>query len=549
MLAVYPVNDPNILTNGYYIRPTPLISISQNVLRNKMGSMGSTYDITLNGTIVTKRLVKDDGKNPKDEYQDPIPTGVKLQEKLPEILAKQAELREHFTIGDAIYVEVFDIEANQPRMGFFAKVNSINFEEGIYVDTCRYTISLTADYLLTKKREMNANDVLDSGKCPSSKVPSEYRTDIINYLNSVSGMVEDFNDTWSIEVDETNGQFVAGRFVPRSYRITRNMVATGRDIYPRVKDSWEHARDFLKLFVESGKYSSTYEQIFTSGFLQMSGYQGYNHVRTESLDKGAGTYGVSDTWLLSSGDSALESYNLSIQSSRDNPYVKVSIDGNIRGLSPLPASGYLINSVVATTGFQNGPYENAIQKYHFITNSGQFGVNSDVYKRANNAISQNLNSQPNSFSVGTNEVNGEITYNLEFDNRPTNYFSGVLSESINVNDTYPGDVFAVIPVIGRSTGPVLQYIGGRTEYKRDINIEIQLDSTDIGYEHTRGSLMLTKPSTHEPLRSQLNQLIYDLGPASEPFIRKYFLNPPSESWSPKEGRYSLSLSWIYELNR
>ena len=124
-----------------------------------------------------------------------------------------------------------------------------------------------------------------------------------------------------------------------------------------------------------------------------------------------------------------------------------------------------------------------------------------------------------------------------------------MSESINVNDTYPGDVFAVIPVIGRATGPVLQYIGGRTEYKRDVNIEMVVDYTDIGYDNNRESFMLTKPSINEPIRTQLNTLINDLSPATEPGIRKYFLNPPAESWSPKEGRYTLSLNWVYELDR
>ena len=96
---------------------------------------------------------------------------------------------------------------------------------------------------------------------------------------------------------------------------------------------------------------------------------------------------------------------------------------------------------------------------------------------------------------------------------------------------------------------MLQYIGGRTEYKRDVNIEIKLDYTDLGYNNDRASFMLTKPSVNEPIRSQLNALINDISPASEPGIRKYFLNPPSENWSPKEGVYGLSLSWVYELDR
>ena len=64
-----------------------------------------------------------------------------------------------------------------------------------------------------------------------------------------------------------------------------------------------------------------------------------------------------------------------------------------------------------------------------------------------------------------------------------------MSETININDTYPGDTFAVVPILGRTTGPLLQYTGSRTEYRRDVGIEIILDSSDIGYGDTRGDLI------------------------------------------------------------
>ena len=550
MLIVYPDGNKDG-GNGKYIRPTPLISITQNPIKNKMGQMGSSYDITLNGTIITGRVNLDDGLTPKDEYDDPIPTGTSLQEKLPEILSRQNELREYFS-RDGLYIEILDIDSNSPQLSFYAKVNSVSFEEGIYVDICRYTISLTADYLIDKQNNVTIDGITQSS---GVDLPVSSRQTVAE-LFAASGLIEDFNDTWSIETDESNGSIVAGKFVPRSYRLTRSMTATGKNIYgipsdnplsPQRKEAWQHAQDFIKAHVDpSGAiYGSTFTDVLSSGFLGIpSGFSGFNHIRSENLDKAAGTYSVSDTYILSpSGEKALESYNLSIQSGRDNPFMKVSIDGNIKGLSPLEASGYLSSGLIET------PYDHAYSKYLQISNSGQFGVGCDVYKRANNTTASNLNAQPNSISLGINEVNGEITYNLEFDNRPTNYFSGVLSESINVNDTYPGDVFAVIPVIGRTTGPVLQYIGGRTEYKRDVNIEILIDYTDIGYDNNRTSFMLTKPSLNEPIRSQLSTLVNDLSPATEPYIRKYFLNPPAESWSPKEGRYTLSLSWVYELDR
>ena len=36
------------------IRPTPFVQISENVLKNKEGSFGVTYNITLTGTLLAK---------------------------------------------------------------------------------------------------------------------------------------------------------------------------------------------------------------------------------------------------------------------------------------------------------------------------------------------------------------------------------------------------------------------------------------------------------------------------------------------------------------
>ena len=194
-------------------------------------------------------------------------------------------------------------------------------------------------------------------------------------------------------------------------------------------------------------------------------------------------------------------------------------------------------------------YDNAIRKFHSISNSGLYGVGSDVFKRADSSVAVKLNSTPNSVSLGLNEFTGEINYSLSFNNRPTNIISGVLSENISVEDTYPGDVFATIPVLGRKTGPVLQYLGGRTEYRRSLNLELVMDYTDIGYGSDRKSLMLTRPSLVQPTSQQIKNLIDEMSPSQEPGVRKYFVEAPSESWSPKEGRYSFSISWVYELDR
>ena len=106
-------------------------------------------------------------------------------------------------------------------------------------------------------------------------------------------------------------------------------------------------------------------------------------------------------------------------------------------------------------------------------------------------------------------------------------------------------------------------MGTRTEYRRSISIDLQFDYTDIDRYtpatitqsnkatqiiNTRSSLLMSKPTRIEPVRTQINNLVQSLSPLNEPNIRKCFVDAPTENWEPRTGRYNLSISWIYELS-
>lgn len=582
---------------AYYIRPTPFISISHTPLKNKVGSVGCTYEITLTGTIIahdgSPYIVTDQNGNIaantlpnfSSSYNDSITSrNVDIGDRLKAIVLKQNALRSLFS-SDGQKIEITSLDGYKSIV-FYPKVNSINFEEGPYVDICKYTISLEAPLLFDRNDYVYTEGLIGLTFTPNrynlQRTKDHYLREqntqkVEDIIDRWGGIVEDFTDTWSLETDESNGQTIGLNHIPISFRVTRNMSATGRQVYATVGgtvkkyEAWEQAAGFIKKTLlhenqappNGGEYTYednesylqypsrlTYSErdvYFGREFLNIpSYYKGYNHVRTINIDKSAGSCSVSETWLLASGQSHLENYTVSLSTSVDNPFTSVKIDGNIKGLSDLHASGYMPSHFDESPSTDHTPYKKAIDQYFKISNNGKFGVGSILYQRANNTSSPLvLNSQPLSISLGSNEINGEITYSLEFNDRPFNYFTGVLGENISVNDTYPGDVFAVIPVIGRKTGPILQYIQGRTEYKRSVNIELLLDYTELPYSSNRDFLMLNKPSLNEPIRSELQSLIKQLSPKDEPYVSGYFLNPPTETWSPKDGRYTLSLSWDY----
>jgi hypothetical protein len=579
-ISVYYKNDGAQVCT---LRPSPLVSIASNL--NKVGgeNVGVTYSITLTGTILEDRgtpyAVKMQDNTAFKYYDGTSPTGIgpygqfdntgghsennrpKIQpipenSKLDAIFSKQRALKSLFAI-DGQRLEIMPVHGDEPAVVCYPRVVSIDFQEGLYINKCDYSITLEADTLLNKNLTIDddGNPLPADSKVAISGANDGHTTQQVIALSGA--FIESFSESWNIEVDDERAENLS---IPRSYRITHSVSAQGKTHHfpsgggVHKIAAWQNAKNYVvnTLLAKSGildypntsplPYPSVNNQLGSGTINLVDTYRGFNHTRTEDIDVAGGSFSVSETFLLASGDS-YEDYNMSVSKGIDTAFVSVSIDGTVTGLNEVSPSGY-----GAQDAKPSGAYDNALKRYHEISKSGQFGLTCDVFRRAQNSVAFELNSQPKSVSLGLNEFNGEITYSLEFDNRPTNILSGVLSENISVNDTYPGDVFSVVPVIGRATGPVLQYVGSRTEYKRDVQIELQMDYTDLHYAHGRG-LVTQKPSIVEPTRTQLRELIKSLSPESEPGVRKYFINAPNESWSPKTGSYSFSISWTYELDR
>ncbi len=591
------------------IRPTPFIAITTNTLKNKEGNFGVTYSITLTGTLLPAHgspyaidpatnmpygamagggggLGWEPSKGPEAAFsegrvsegltnkpykQDITGVGSVGGQVLPKyasaILSKQRVLRSLFA-RDGQRVELTDVMDNAgATIVCYPRVISVDFEgDQAYTTQSKYTIVLEADYLLRGNFDdeslvvdeaatlANSGILLDDTGNPTAK-------DFLE--DKLTRFIETYSEDWALEVDDSVSESVDN---PRTYRISHNLSATGKTVYgdsaikrydetvdldpdaPAInlyKPAWMQAKDFVLSRLAdnpSGSYPNIVGQIGSGTVDLVDAYGGFNHIRTEQINVTDGTYGVSENWILASG-SATENYSMTTSTSNTDPFVSVGIEGSIKGLTSILPSGFGTN----TTG--KDAYSSAREKYNDVTNDGQFGLTSEIYKRANNLVAVQLNSQPTSVSISTNQFNGEIGYSLSFNNRPTNIIEGVIAESIQVNDTYPGDVFATIPVIGRPTGPILQYIGGRTEYKRDVSINLTMDYTKIPYGNTRTTLISKKPSLVEPTATQIASLIGELSPAGEPGVRKYFISAPTESWSPKEGTYSFNISWTYELDR
>lgn len=82
-----------------------------------------------------------------------------------------------------------------------------------------------------------------------------------------------------------------------------------------------------------------------------------------------------------------------------------------------------------------------------------------------------ITDEPVSNTIGWNKLNGIVTYTYSWDNRFLTTNANVLDEKIDVTYDLPGDVIAIIPIPGKSTGPILQDQETVTEYRKNLRIQ------------------------------------------------------------------------------
>lgn len=325
--------------------------------------------------------------------------------------------------------------------------------------------------------------------------------------DSFDSYISSADESWSIEVlDEPEGVNF-----PRTYRLNHNISATGRRIYDEagtlLQSPWKNARDFV---ISRMGMDSSY--LTSSGVKDLpSYYTGFNHTTSENIGELNGEYSITESWLLCSG-SALEDFSVSTQNSLQDGLTNVSINGTITGLELRDANQNVLSYKI----------DNAEDKFSAIS-----GI---IYSRAQTYSNTSLNMVPVSTTIGKNPITGIINYDYQYNNRPTNFVSGARSESIEIIDDFGGSIVAAISVPYRTNGPVLQDIGTKKESTRTLSVELILGPQSS----------LDVPTS---INSDVSSLISQASPQG---VYQSFLVDNTQSWNPKEGRLSITKTWLYE---
>lgn len=479
------------LYNSKRIIPAPFVQIQKQYVRVGQEKVGTTFTLTLNGTIVAYKgsPASTNGPIGGDSAGDwngrffigagttyPSDESVASIDRLSSIFRKQEAIRELFST-DGQLLE-FQSAANTP-LKCRPRINGITFEEGIWTDVYKYTIELECETI-----------------------------DGLNVQEDVfTDKVSDANESWEIQYDEES----------QTYNMSHTISAVGKltfgtDGLP-VKKAWEQARDFCRARMG---YDAT--MAAASGSLSLN-LTNYNHIRQNNVDELGGSFSFTESWVLSPTN-YIEDFTVNTNNESQNGVSSITIEGSVRGLDTRDISYNLTESRWAAA---SGAF--------FGTILPQMYTRANAYHAALTA-NKPLNITPLANTVGINPKAGNITYSYSYDTRPSNCVSGALSEVINVVDNNPGQIVAQIPVLGRVHGPVLQDIGTYTARTRSLTIELIMPVTGTS----------CSPLSGKPSSTAIDAIINSVTPIGN----QVYKTADQTTWEFKSGRFSQQVEWTWE---
>jgi hypothetical protein len=251
-----------------------------------------------------------------------------------------------------------------------------------------------------------------------------------------------------------------------------------------------------------------------------------------------GSYSVNENWLVAlsgSGDSysgnlrATEDFEVNVVESAELDTTECSINGTINGWESRDYGSNIGDFTITENKMQ------AAENY-WATIKPRLYSRCQLYSQ--DVASRNLNVLPQAKTVGYSPSKGTITYSYSFDDRPSLRLSGVLSETITIDNNLANDVVASIGIIGRSAGALVQSMNTYTNPTLTVNVECTVPlATGTGL----AGLMSNIP------RTQVNSLLCEFQTDLTGHYASVHVVENRENWQPILGRYLRTISWLYTL--
>lgn len=273
-------------------------------------------------------------------------------------------------------------------------------------------------------------------------------------------------------------------------------------------------------------------------------YKCYNLKRQPQVDMIAGSYSVSDSWVVALESArALHAVNVSVNYSEDSPATSVEVNGTIEGLD---------NARSPSENDKNLKFAGAEVEYNKIKDSDHWYALASKYYNAILGVDApgTLRNTKLRNMVGYNRTSGTITFGVTYDDLEIKGGQGIISEEISVshgNRKRDQKTVAIIPVLGRPEGPIFQYFNTNQERTQSINIDLVMHKdyrSSITIPRDRAETLVNLYKVTGGVILQANG--WPENPAEATADSSLLIvNERKETWNPDTGVYNYTISFIY----
>ncbi len=360
--------------------------------------------------------------------------------------------------------------------------------------------------------------------------------------------LQDVNESWTIEPFENHSfdwtiQDGRSDSCPYQLRVNHEVAAVGKSAYDAgglIKPAWEWARGYVTGLLGYDDTMVSQQGVVT---FEANKYDQFNHNRITNIDETAGSFSVSENWLVvetgvgTSGlpANAIEDFTIDIKQNTSDDITSVSIAGEIIGLASISLTG----GAIATTGV-----DGAITQNKYVAASGYWNeIKNRLLPRIQVVSSGTANRNFHPLAVNTrvdhHPCEGFINYSYEYNDRVVTCTKEALQETIEIIDDNPLDVFATLDILGRSVGPILQDMSTVTAPSRTVIIDIIIEPATGWPSGTEVLNWFSQRPTG------VNELITDLKADLSDNNSQVFVSSDVEEWQATEGNYTRTVTWTY----
>jgi hypothetical protein len=244
-----------------------------------------------------------------------------------------------------------------------------------------------------------------------------------------------------------------------------------------------------------------------------TGYTAYNQTNSVQQDILGGSYSLTRSWKASKYK-AICTVDLSVNNDQSSENIGIDVSVNVQGLDTSEAMAANSKRYVNAKSFWDGIKSN-VQSWAntFYTGQGFTGT---------------LKTVANTVSEQHNQTAGSISFSATFDDGEVD-FLGAINQSVNItytNEDGGNQIVAILPVIEKTNGPIIQNMQTTQERSRSITLDLNMDRDNRTLKPNGLSYIDTnyKPTLATGVVYRQNRV---------------------ETWNPNSGAYNLSVDYVW----